>query len=83
MVFASPHTCLTRFLPAACPEHVAVQIDPDGCLRKGQDSNKENNKRLDFSAWLMAWKRYAMGEHLSISLGDASFLQPVCQLRLC
>ena len=66
MVCALPHTCLTRFLPATCPEHVAVQIDPDGCLRKGQDSSKENNKRLDFSAWLMAWKRYAMGEHFII-----------------
>ena len=53
---------LIRFLPATCPEHVAVHIDSDGCLKKGQDNNKECAKRLDFSAWLMAWRRYAIGQ---------------------
>ena len=51
-----------RFLPATCPEHVAVHIDSDGSLKKGQDHNKECAKRLDFSAWLMAWRRYAIGQ---------------------
>ena len=74
MISVTPHACLTRFLPATCPEHFAVQIDSDGCLKKGQDSGKENNKRLDFSAWLMAWKRYAMGEHFVNLHGEASHL---------
>ena len=48
-----------RFLPSSCPEHCAVVLDEDGAIRDN-GSKREVARRLDLSAWLLAWDGYAM-----------------------
>jgi hypothetical protein len=47
-----------RFLPTMCAEHCKVNLDEHGAAR---EQPKAATKRLDFSAWMLAWDRYALG----------------------
>lgn len=49
-----------RFLPSTCPEQCPVLLDEDGAIREG-GFKKDLSRRLDFSVWLLAWDRYAIG----------------------
>ena len=49
-----------RFLPSTCPEQCPVLLDEDGTIREG-GFKKDLSRRLDFSMWLLAWDRYAIG----------------------
>ena len=50
---------LRKFVPTWCTEHCPVALDDEGGLREGGD--KSAGKRLDFSVWMLAWDRYAIG----------------------
>lgn len=54
-----PGLSLGRFLPSTCPEHWPVLLDQDGAVR--ETGVKKDQRRLEFSAWLLAWDRYALG----------------------
>ena len=50
-----------RFLPPLFPQHVAVSLE-------GVESvvpSKEEARRLDFNAWLIAFDRYAIAAHVT------------------
>ena len=49
-----------RFLPSTCPEHCPVLLDEDGMFREA-GVKRDLSRRLEFSAWLLAWDRYAIG----------------------
>ncbi len=43
-----------------CPEHCPFLLDEDGAVRENANK-KDMSRRLDFSAWMLAWDRYALG----------------------
>jgi hypothetical protein len=51
-----------------CTEHCTVLLDGDGAVSE-QPQKKDMGRRLDFSLWMLAWDRYALGNHCCLCVG--------------
>ena len=54
-----------RFLPTACSEYCPDLLNEEGAVRDGA-AKKETARRLDFSSWMSAWDRYAIGLYFGV-----------------
>lgn len=60
--------CADRFLPTDCFEFCPVLLNEEGVVREGA-GKKDTSRMLDFSSWLLAWDRYAIGVPLQFGGG--------------
>ena len=59
VILVMAYMCDCRFLPSTFPEHCPVLLDEDGRIR--ENGGRKDMRRLELSAWLLAWDRYAIG----------------------
>ena len=56
-----------RFLPTDSFEFCPVLLNEEGVVRESA-GKKDTSRMLDFSSWLLAWDRYAIGK-VSLQFG--------------